>query len=112
MGQKFKIEAPGNDGPATLKVEVKGIDDILFCIQEQDSVLAKYERFAEDVLLSCVMPEIPRFVLADHDDDSIIDRAHDALQTLLVRYRKMTTWFRANKIDVESVVGDNDGIKS
>lgn len=102
----------GNDAQTTMKVEVKGIDDILFCIQEQDAMMAKYERFAEDVLLSCVMPEIPRYVLADNDDDSIIDRAHDALQTLLVRYRKITSWIKANKIDIESIVGNNDNVKS
>jgi hypothetical protein len=106
------MEAPGNDAQTTMKVEVKGIDDILFCIQEQDALIAKYERFAEDVLLSCVMPEIPRSVLADDEDGSIADRAHDALQTLLVRYRKITSWIKANKIDIESIVGNNDNVKS
>lgn len=111
MSPKFKMES-GNDAQTTMKVEVKGIDDILFCIQEQDAMMAKYERFAEDVLLSCVMPEIPRFVLADNNDDSIIDRAHDALQNLLVRYRKIISWIKANKIDIESIVGNNDNVKS
>ena len=107
MSPKFKMES-GNDAQTTMKVEVKGIDDILFCIQEQDALIAKYERFAEDVLLSCVMPEIPRYVLADDEDGSIADRAHDALQTLLVRYRKMTAWMRTNGIDPESVAGKKD----
>lgn len=111
MSPKFEMK-PGNEAPATMKVEVKGIDDILFCIQEQDTMLARYERFAEDVLLSCVMPEVPRYVLADGDDDSMMNNAHDALQTLLVRYRKMVAWFKTNKIDIEAVVGGNEKVKS
>ena len=109
MSNKFKMEAPGIE---PIRVEVKGIDDVLFAIQEYESMLGKYERFAEDVLLSCLMPEVPRYILGDGDDESITNNAHDALQRILVRYRKMVSWFRANSIDVESVVGDNDGIKS
>lgn len=106
MSGKFKMEAPGIE---PIRVEVKGIDDVLFAIQEYESALGRYERFTEDVLLSCLMPEIPRFVLGDCDEESMIDNAHDALQRILVRYRKMVAWFRSNSIDVESVVGDNDG---
>lgn len=111
MSQKFKIESPNND-PA-VKVEISGLDDVMYSIQEQEILLSKYERFAEDVLLSCAMPEIPRYLLADGDDGiPIANNAHDSLQKLLVRYRKMTAWFRANKIDIDSIVGDNDKVKN
>lgn len=111
MGQKFKIESRDND-PA-VKVEISGLDDVMYSIQEQEVLLSKYERFAEDVLLSCAMPEIPRYLLSDGDDGiPLADNAHDALQKLLVRYRKMTAWFKANKIDIEAIVGENDKIKS
>ena len=109
MGGKFKMEAPGIE---PIRVEVKGIDDILYAIQEYESSIARYERFTEHVLLSCLKPEVPRLILGDGDWESMMDNAHDALQKILVRYRKMVSWFRANSIDVESVVGDNEGIKS
>lgn len=109
MSGKYKMEAPGIE---PIRVEVKGIDDILYAIQEYESMLGRYERFTEHVLLSCLMPEVPRFILGDGDEESMMDNAHDALQRILVRYRKMVSWFRANSIDVESVVGENEGIKS
>lgn len=110
---KFKIESPG--GEKGMKVELTGIDEVVFAVQEQEMIIGRYERFAEDVLLSCVMPEVPRYLLQRNDEPLIpvADDAHDALHKLLVRYRKMTAWFRANKIDVEAVAGgDNDSVKN
>lgn len=94
----------------TSSIELVGLDSVVTQVISMEMYICKCERFAEEVLLACSMPEIPRLILADALDDgaNVLDDAHDAMQRLLVRYRKMTAWFRANKIDVESVVGEND----
>lgn len=107
--KKFKVTAPKKGET----VEIVGLDEVIFQAIDSERMIAEYEKFAEDVALACAMPEIPRYSLAIEDKPEIIGHAEDILHTLLVRYRKMTAWFRANKIDVESVVGgDNNGIKS
>ena len=104
--KKYKITAPKRDGA----VEIIGLDEVIFQAIDSERLIGKYERFTEDVLLSCVMPEIPRYVISyDEDDGTQMGGAHEALHDLLARYRKMTAWFRANKIDVEAVVGDDNG---
>ena len=91
------------------KIEIVGLDDFLGYTVEREALIAQYERFTENVLLSCVMPEIPRYIIEHEDDVEGIKDSFDALQRVLVRYRKMVSWMRSNGIDVESVVGESKG---
>ena len=101
MADKVKIFAPSKDG----KVEISGLDEIFHAATLAENIICKYEKFAEDVILSCVMPEIPRYSLQDDEKPEMISEAEDVLHTLLTRYRKMTEWMRKNGIDVDSVCG-------
>ena len=111
MEKKAKIESGRKDAP--VKVVIDGLDDVFLSLADSEALIGKYERFAEHVLLSCVMPEVPRFVLHDETIEvTPIPDAFSALDTLLVRYRKMTKWFRSNGIDPEAVVGEGNDKKS
>ena len=108
MSKKFKIESP--DGGGGTSIEIVGLDSIFFDMLDCERTIGKYERFTEHVVLSCTMPEVPR--LAMHDDElngTPLEGGYEAVQKLLVRYRKITSWMRANGIDVNSIVGDNAG---
>lgn len=111
MEKKAKIESgKKEDG---VKVVIDGLDNVFLSLADSEALIGKYERFSEHVLLSCVMPEVPRLVVHDETiDGTIIPDAFSALDTLLVRYRKMTKWFRNNGIDLEAVVGDGNDKKS
>ena len=111
MGMKAKIESGKKDDG--VKVVIDGLDDVFLSLADSEALIGKYERFAEHVLLSCVMPEVPRLVLHDETiEGTPIPDALSALDTLLVRYRKMTKWFRNNGIDLDAVVGDGNDKKS
>ena len=102
MGDKIKIEARRTGD----RIEVAGLDEIVHAATLAENIICKYEKFAEDVILSCVMPEIPRYSLQDDEKPEMISEAEDVLHTLLTRYRKMTEWMRKNGIDIEAVVGN------
>ena len=108
MEKKKKFEMNATSGDSDIKVEIVGISEIFDTGLQMENLLCKYERFAEDVLLACVMPENPRYVLEYDEDETMMGEAHNALQKLLVRYRKLVTWMRSNGISVESVCGDDD----
>lgn len=105
MSEKIKITAPKRGN----RVEIVGLDEMFAYTVEREALIGQYERFTENVLLSCVMPEIPRYIVEHEEDMDGIKDAFDALQAVLVRYRKMTSWMRNNGIDVESVAGDSKG---
>ena len=106
MKEKIKMSAPEKDNG---KVEIIGLDNIMFEMVSMENQLGQWDRFAEHVVLSCAMPEVPRVTLHnDFMDDTLMPQALDMLDNVLVRYRKMTAWFRANKIDINDIVGDND----
>jgi len=106
MKDKIKMTSPEKDNG---RVEITGLDNIMFEAVSMENKLCQWDRFAEQVILSCAMPEVPRVTLHnDFMDDTLMPQAFDMLDTLLVRYRKMTAWFRANKIDVNDIVGDKD----
>lgn len=108
---KAKIESGKRDDG--VKVVIDGLDDVFLSLADSEALIGKYERFSEHVLLSCAMPEIPRLVVHDETiEGTIIPDAFSALDTLLVRYRKMTKWFRNNGIDPEAVVGEGNDKKS
>ena len=110
MAEKIKMTAPKGGG-----VEVVGLDRIFANCVQMENLICKYERFAEDVTLSCMMPEVPRYMMEDEElDGTMIPGALDAMQRLLVRYRRMVSWMRRNGIDVESVAdgSSGDGIMS
>ena len=110
MKEKIKMNAPEKEQGA---VEIVGLDSIVFEAVSMENKLCQWDRFAEQVILSCAMPEVPRVTLHnDFMDDTLMPQALDMLDTLLVRYRKMTAWFRANKIDIDDVVGDKGKVKS
>ena len=72
------------------------------------TLICKYEAFTNDVLLSCTMPELPRYVLQyDEEEQTYMGDAFQAMQKLLIRYRKLVNWMRANGIDVEAICGDD-----
>ena len=106
MAKKFEMKANSDDGRG--KVDIVGLDVIFDTGLQMENLLCKYERFTEDVLLACVMPENPRYVLEYDEDDTMMGEAHNKLQKLLVRYRKLVTWMRSSGISVESVCGDDD----
>lgn len=94
-------------------VTVTGLDDIFSDAIDTENMLCKYERFAEHVILSCAMPEIPRYTLhIDTIEGTLMPQAFDLLDRLLVRYRKMTAWMRQNGIDPESIAGNADEKKT
>ena len=110
MKDKIKMTAPEKEGG---RVEIIGLDNIMFEAVSMENKLCQWDRFAEQVALACSMPEIPRFTLHNESmDDTMMPHALDLLDNLLVRYRKMTAWFRANNIDINDVVGGNDKVKS
>lgn len=111
MDKKVKIESGRKDAP--VKVVIDGLDNVFLSLADLEALIGKYERFAEHVLLSCAMPEIPRYAIHDETiDGTQMPGAFDLLDRLLVRYRKMTKWFRDNGIDLDAVVGDGNDKKS
>ena len=94
-------------------VEITGLDEIFAQALDAENMLCKYERFAEHVILSCAMPEIPRYTIHDENiDGTPMPQAFEILDKLLVRYRRITAWMRTNGIDPESVVGESGRNKS
>ena len=90
-------------------IEITGLDEIFAQALDAENMLCKYERFAEHVILACAMPEIPRYTMHDETVDATpMPQAFETLDTLLVRYRRMTAWMRQNGIDPESVAGKKD----
>ena len=112
MDKKFPMKAvvqdKDKDSPV-IKIELEGLDDIIDAALDNENFLVKYEKFAEHVILSCAMPEIPRYSI--HDDSlegTPVPQALEVLDHLLVRYRRMTAWMRRNGIDPETVAGKPD----
>lgn len=104
MDKKFPMAAKSSDAP--IKVEITGLDEIFASAIDAEAIIGKYERFAEHVLLSCAMPEIPRYTIHDEDiEGTMMPQAFEMLDKILVRYRKMTKWMRQNNIDLEAVCG-------
>lgn len=111
MDKKLPMTGKSKDAP--VKVEIVGLDEIFASAIDSEHTICKYEMFAEHVILSCAMPEIPRFVIHDEEaDGTMIPQAVDALDQILVRYRKMTKWMRQNGIDPEAVAGKADNDKN
>ena len=84
---------------------IPGISEALEFVSALTDEVAEYRAFAEDVLLACAMPDVPRFSV-EHDDS--IPFIHDAAGMLFNRmteYRKMVAWFRANNIDLDAILG-------
>ena len=106
MEKKFKMEANKDGG--NIDVTLDGLEEIFYTMMDMQSAIDEYGKFAENVLLSCVMPEVPRYILEVEDGSDDIGNAWDALQRLLVRYRKLVSWMRTNGIDVEAVCGDKN----
>ena len=94
-------------------IEINGLDEIFTQALDTENMLCKYERFAEHVILACGMPEIPRYTLHNETiEGTLMPQAFEVLDTLLVRYRRMTSWMRTNGIDPESVAGSADEKKT
>ena len=112
MDKKFPMKATvqdkDHDSPV-IKIELEGLDEIVAAALDNENFLVKYEKFAEHVVLSCAMPEIPRYTI--HDDTlegTPVPQACEMLDHLLVRYRRMTAWMHRNGIDPEAVMGKSD----
>lgn len=111
MEKKAKIESGKKE--AGVRVVIDGLDNVFLSLADMENLMCKYERFSEHVLLSCAMPEVPRFTIHDESiEGTPMPDALSALDALLVRYRKMTKWFRSNGIDPDAVVGEWNDKKS
>lgn len=111
MDKKFPMAAKSSDVP--VKVEIVGLDEIFASAIDAEAIIGKYERFAEHVLLSCAMPEIPRYTIHDEDiEGTMMTHAMDTLNTVLTRYRKFTKWMRQNGIDPDAVAGKTEEDKN
>lgn len=112
MDKKFPMKSAGpNKDPdiPIIKIELEGLDEVFATALDNENFLVKYEKFAEHVILSCAMPEIPRYTIHDGSlECSPIPQAFEMLDSLLVRYRRMTAWMRRNGIDPEAVAGKPD----
>lgn len=100
-GKKVKAVVPRKGD----KIEITGIDKVLGTIMDVTIQLCDMQKFVEDVLLSCVMPETPRYSLQYDGEDENISSAESALYQRMEEWRKMTAWFRANNIDLDAVLG-------
>ena len=87
------------------KIEITGLDSLLGTLMDVTVQLCDHQKFVEDVLLSCVMPETPRYSLQYDGEDENISSAESALYQRMDEWRKMTAWFRANNIDLDAVLG-------
>lgn len=92
--------------------EVENVSDLAFLVADLQKAAADYDSFAEDVLLSLVMPETPRFTLDGKYGDHIADKALGVLFEHLAGYRKILDFLRKNGIDVNAIIGDSDKKKS
>ena len=106
----MKPESPDKDSCShAIRIEIDGLDEIFATALDQENMLCKYERFTEHVILSCAMPEIPRYTLQDEDiEGTSMPQAFDLLDKILVRYRRMTAWMRQNGIDPENIAGKGE----
>lgn len=99
--------------PNKKTIEMNGLDEIFTMALDLENMICKYERFAEHVILACGMPEIPRYTLHDEDiEGTPMPQAFEILDTLLVRYRRMTSWMRQNGIDPEAIATGKNERKS
>lgn len=98
---KDEIRDEGIDIPI-----VGGIDKALEFVSALTDEIAEYRGFAEDVLLACSMPDVPRFSIEHDGDISHIGEAAHFLYLRMSEYRKMTEWFRKNNIDIDTVLGN------
>lgn len=105
MKEKIKMNAPEHSNG---RVEIIGLDNIMFEMVSMENQLGQWDRFAEQVVLSCAMPEVPRVTLHNElMENTLMPQALDMLDNILVRYRRMTSWMRKNGIDPESVAGED-----
>ncbi len=111
MDKKFPMAAKSSD--ASVKVEITGLDEIFASAIDAENIIGKYERFAEHVLLSCAMPEIPRCTIHDEDiEGTMMPHAMDPLNTVLTRSRTFTKWMRQHGIAPEAVAGKTEEDKN
>lgn len=106
----MKAESQNKDSDHhAIRIELDGLDEIFASAMDMENMLCKYEHFAEHVILACGMPEIPRYTLHDQDiEGTTIPQALELLDTLLVRYRRMTAWMRQNGLDPENIAGKGE----
>ena len=72
-----------------------------------------FQDFAEEVLLMCSMPDKERFVMQGKFEGHLAEDALRALMNLLRKYHALTSFLRANHIDVDKLLsGPDDEIKS
>lgn len=82
-----------------------GIGEALEFVSALTDEVAEYRAFAEDVLLACAMPDVPRFSVERDDPLPFIQDASVMLFNRMTEYRKMVAWFQANNIDLDAILG-------
>lgn len=85
--------------------------DLAMLVSDLKEASDEYDAFAEDVLLSVIMPEVPRHMMEDKYGPHLAGDAAAALFSHMEGYRKILAFLRKNGIDVNEVVGSGDGKK-
>ena len=67
-----------------------------------------FDAFAEDVLLSVVMPEVPRHMMAEKYGPHAAGDAAGELFRHMEGYRKILAFLRKNGIDVNDIIGGDE----
>lgn len=88
--------------------DFEGATDLAFLVSNLQSEADDYAMFAEDVLLSVIMPDVPRFMLEDKYKGHMADSAAAELFRHMEGYRKILDFLRRNGIDVNTIIGDGD----
>ena len=89
-------------------INISGLPDVLNMVSDMQHEIDYLNAFAEDVLLSVVEPETTRYRLQmePYDEDSLVERASEALHSFLYRYRKILAFLEKNGINVDQIIGD------
>lgn len=100
-----------NEGKMTDKADGHEFDsafDLAMLVNDLKEASDDFDAFAEDVLLSVIMPEVPRHMMEDKYGPHLASDAAAALFSHMEGYRKMLAFFRKNGVDVNEVVGGGD----
>ena len=89
------------------EIKLTGLSDLVEQIASMQAEIDMLNSFANEVLVSVIMPEHVRFFF----EDDYIGRAGEAIEALskhMHDYRKILEFLRLNKIDVNQILADNE----
>ena len=82
--------------------------DLAMLVSDLKEASDDFDAFAEDVLLSVVMPETPRHMMEEKYGPHLAGDAASALFRHMEGYRKILAFLRKNGIDVNDIIGGDD----